>query len=92
MIILKKGQHVTYTVSKDFNHYVYMAENSKITIKSLTNNGTVNINKNIWGPGTLSINANVTMNASIGSAPSQTTINALPKYQYGANNVTETIL
>lgn len=94
VIILTSGQHATYTVVKDFNHYLYMAPDSKVTFKSQAKDASININKNIWGGGTIEISCNLTVNSSFGPPKESELdmINALPRYQYQGKIINETIL
>ena len=46
-----------------------MEADSSATFSSVTAGATITLNYNIWGPGNININANVTMNANIGSPP-----------------------
>ncbi|ETO27795.1 AIG1 family protein [Reticulomyxa filosa] len=70
VITLAPGQKATYNVAKDFSYYVSLGEGSVITFKSQTGNA-ININKNIWGNGSININCSVNLNASIGVSPPQ---------------------
>ena len=92
VIVLASGQHATYIVRGDFNYYVQMAANSKVTFRAADNGANVNINYNIWGPGSATFDCNATVKASIGSAPAQSAINGLQVFQYrGKPNFTELI-
>ncbi|ETO10812.1 hypothetical protein RFI_26565, partial [Reticulomyxa filosa] len=77
VITLAPGQKATYNVAKDFNYYVSLGEGSAITFKSQTGNA-INVNKNIWGNGSININCSVNLNASIGVPPPQNELKDLP--------------
>merc|ERR1719461_2645480 len=84
LIVLSQGQHPTYLVNGNFNYYVQLAQNSSIPFHSRTGQN-INVNYNIWGPGTTNICANTTFNGPIGVAPSQNVIRGLKVIQYKGN-------
>merc|ERR1712129_465355 len=71
-------------VNGNFNYYVQLALNSSITFHS-RNGQNINVNYNLWGPGTTNICANTTFNGPIGCAPSQNAIQGLPVIRYQGN-------
>lgn len=91
VIILTAGQHVTYTVAKDFTHYLYIHPDAKVTFKSQAKGASININKHIWGGGAIEISCNATVNGNFW-APQESEINSLPRYQYLGKTINETIL
>ena len=82
--VLEQNISVTFLCNGNFNYYVAMKEGSNLIIKS--NNGAkVNMNRNIWGPGNLTISCDCCMNASIGQAPDNSAIQGLPLFTYTQN-------
>ena len=63
-INLKSGQTLTITGTGTLKFYVLMNANSKLNL-----NGDLTLNHNVWGPGSLCIGGNITMNASVGVSP-----------------------
>ena len=84
--IIPEGKTITYKVNDNLNYYIQMNNGSTLILES-NNGGNVNVNYNIWGPGSLNISCSVTAKASIGVAPSQTEIQGLPIYSYTQNTV-----
>ena len=63
VLVVRTGEELEFT-DTTITFYIFMEPNSTII---LGNN--VIVQKNIWGPGNISISGNVTMNASIGVYP-----------------------
>ena len=84
--IIPEGKTITYKVNGSLNYYIQMNFGSTLIIESNTG-GNVDINYNIWGPGTLNISCSGLVNGPIGVAPSQTDIQGLPVYTYTQNMV-----
>jgi len=90
VIIIQPKQKVTFVVNKDFNYYLQMSEGSSVTFKS-KNGETININKKIWGPGSLNLSCNVNVKADIGVAPTKDEIQGLQVYSYTVESFEEEI-
>ena len=67
-IQIKDNQKATYKVKSSLPYYVQMGAGSTVIFESL-NGGQVTIEKNIWGPGNLTVNCSAVFNGSIGSPP-----------------------
>ena len=67
-IQIKDNQKATYKVKSSFPYYLQMGSGSTVIFESL-NGGQVTIEKNIWGPGNVTINCSAVFKSDFGVAP-----------------------
>ena len=79
--IIPSGITVIYRIVNSLDYYVFLQPNSKLILTSKIANSNIVVNYNIWGPGNLEIQANVTVNASL-EAPDKAALAGLPNYTY----------
>ncbi len=85
-IFLRENQHATFVIVYGvFDYYLCIGKGGSVTFKSLDPSKSIIIKKNIWGPGNIKLEANVTLSASIGVPPAKEQLT--PNYHSNPQNV-----